>query len=134
NPADARSDIFSFGAVLYEMVTGRRAFRGESLVSTLVAVVERDPPSVSSVNSTTPLEVERLIGRCLRKDVNRRSQSMADIRLALEEIRADSESGKLAPSAAVAKPARRPWTTPVIAVAGLSIAGAAAWWYLGHLD
>lgn len=133
-PVDGRSDIFSFGAVLYEMLSGRRAFRGESLVSTLAAVVERDPPSVSSVNPGLPLEVDRLIGRCLRKDINRRSQSMADIRLALEEIRADSESGRLIPSAAVAKTVNWRWMRPAIAVAGLGIAAAATWLYRNHTD
>jgi serine/threonine protein kinase len=84
---DARSDIFSFGAVLYEMITGQRAFRGDSRISTLAAVVEKDPPPVSESSASTPPEVERVIARCLRKDVNRRSQSMADVKLALEELR-----------------------------------------------
>ncbi len=91
-PLDERSDIFSFGAVLYEMVTGQAAFRGESRASTLAAVLEKDPPPLSQISSTTPPELERLIARCLRKDVHRRSQHMADVKLALDELRADSES------------------------------------------
>ena len=63
---DARSDIFSFGAVLYEMITGQRAFRGESKISTLAAIVEKAPPPASEISSSTPPEVERLIGRCAR--------------------------------------------------------------------
>src|SRR5437763_12458404 len=70
-PVDARSDIFSFGAVLYEMVTGQRAFRGESRASTLAAVVEKEPQPPSEINVATPPEFERVIARCLRKDVNR---------------------------------------------------------------
>ena len=108
-PVDARSDIFSFGAVLYEMVTGQRAFRGESTISTLAAVVERDPPSIREINASIPVEVERLVGRCLRKDIDRRSQNMTDVRLALEEIRADSESGRLSTVAVARNPSRRLW-------------------------
>uniref|UniRef100_Q01RF2 non-specific serine/threonine protein kinase n=1 Tax=Solibacter usitatus (strain Ellin6076) TaxID=234267 RepID=Q01RF2_SOLUE len=95
-PVDARSDIFSFGAVLYEMITGRRAFGGESRVSTLAAVVEKDPVPPSEIAAGTPPELERLIARCLRKEVGRRSQSMADVKLALEELRDEADSGKLA--------------------------------------
>ena len=95
-PVDTRSDIFSFGAVLYEMITGQRAFSGESRASTLSAIVEKDPPPLSEISSTNVPELERLIARCLRKDVNRRSQNMADVKLALEELRDESESGKLA--------------------------------------
>jgi serine/threonine protein kinase len=93
---DARSDIFSFGVVVYEMITGQRAFRGESRASVLAAVLSKEPPDMGEIAAATPPEVERLIVRCMRKDVNRRSQSMADVKLALEELREASESGKLA--------------------------------------
>jgi tRNA A-37 threonylcarbamoyl transferase component Bud32 len=127
-PVDARSDIFSFGAVLYEMITGQRAFRGESKISTLAAIVEKDPPSASEISSSTPPEVERLIARCLRKDVNRRSQNMADVKLALEELRDESASGKLARTAAVGDAGSRRWVWPTVAVACVLIAAAAFIW------
>jgi serine/threonine protein kinase len=127
-PVDARSDIFSFGTVMYEKVTGQRAFRSESKVSTLAAVVEKDPPPVSEVSSSTPPEVERLITRCLRKDVNRRGQNMADVKLSLEELRDESASGKLArPSAAADARARR-WLWPAVVIASVLIAVAAFLW------
>lgn len=82
---DERSDIFSFGSLLFEMVTGRRAFQGESKISVLAAILHHDPPGVREVAAGVPADVERTIIRCLRKDPNRRSQHMADIRVALQE-------------------------------------------------
>jgi Tol biopolymer transport system component len=126
-PVDARSDIFSFGAVLYEMVTGQRAFRGDSRISTLAAVVEKEPQPISETGAVVPSELERLIIRCLRKDLNRRSQSIADVKLALEELRDDSESGKLG-QRPVSAPARRRWLWPAVCAA--IAVGADAWAYL----
>jgi eukaryotic-like serine/threonine-protein kinase len=88
---DARSDIFSFGSVLYEMISGRRAFQGDSKIATLSAVCYKDPPPIEGL----PLDLEKLIGRCLRKEPDRRFQHMADVRVALHEIKEESDSGKL---------------------------------------
>ncbi len=85
-PADARSDVFSFGAVLYEMITGRRAFRGDTKISTLAAILTRDPEPPSRAVPELPRDLEKLIARCLRKDPDRRWQSMADLKVALEEV------------------------------------------------
>jgi serine/threonine protein kinase len=109
-PVDHRSDIFSFGAVLYEMLTGKRAFEGESRMSTLVAVMTKEPSPVTAVKASLPREVERIVSRCLRKELQRRSQSMAEIKLALEEIQQDSESGSSAPVAKSPKGRRLRWT------------------------
>ncbi len=105
---DARSDIFSFGAVLYEMVTGRRAFGGDSKLSTLASVLHSEPTPLSQAGSGVPREVERIISRCLRKDPQRRWQSMADVKVALEDTLEELESGKLdgAEGAALVKPRR----------------------------
>jgi serine/threonine protein kinase len=89
---DLRSDIFSFGAVLYEMVTGRRAFAGDSKMSTLSAILKDEPKAPEGA----PPDLEKIIRRCLRKDPARRFQHMDDLRVALEEVREDSESGRLA--------------------------------------
>jgi eukaryotic-like serine/threonine-protein kinase len=127
-PVDARSDIFSFGAVLYEMITGQRAFRGESRASTLAAVLEKDPQPPSESSSTTPPELDRLVARCLRKDVNRRSQNMADVKLALEELRDESESGKLPRPAAAPVAGARRWVWQAVVMACALIAAAALTW------
>jgi serine/threonine protein kinase len=83
---DARSDIFSFGAVLYEMVTGRRAFAGTCVMETLAAVIDVDPKPPSEVAPGVPKDLERLILRCLRKDPARRIQHMADVKVELLEL------------------------------------------------
>jgi len=83
---DERSDIFSFGAVLYEMITGRRAFNGASQLSTLASVLHVDPVPVREARDQVPREVERIIERCLRKDPRRRWQNVADLKIALEDV------------------------------------------------
>jgi serine/threonine protein kinase/Flp pilus assembly protein TadD len=80
---DARSDIFSFGSVLYEMVAGRRAFAGDSTVGTLAAILHQDPTPIEGI----PPELGQIIARCLRKEPDRRIQHMDDVALALEELR-----------------------------------------------
>jgi serine/threonine protein kinase len=78
---DARSDIFSFGAVLYEMVTGRRPFAGGSSAELLAALLKEQPRPPSEVVPDVPKELERIILRCLRKEPGRRFQTMADVRI-----------------------------------------------------
>jgi Tol biopolymer transport system component len=93
---DARSDIFSFGSVLYEMITGRQAFPGTSKLSSLSSVLTRDPQPVSQSIPGIPSELDRLIQRCLKKDPARRWQSMADVKVALEELIEQLDSGAVA--------------------------------------
>ncbi len=76
---DARSDIFSFGAVLYEMLTGQRAFEGSSQASIIAAILERDPPPLTVVAPITPPALDRVVRKCLAKDPDRRWQSAADL-------------------------------------------------------
>ena len=83
--ATVRSDIFSFGALLYEMATGRRAFEGGSAASILAAVLRDEPIIPASIAGNAPPALEAIIERCLRKDPRRRFQHMGDLRLALEE-------------------------------------------------
>ena len=81
---DARSDIFSFGSVLYEMHTGRRAFQGESKVSTLSAILNKEP---ARLGAGIPEDLEKVVSRCLRKDAERRIQHIGDVKIALEELK-----------------------------------------------
>jgi serine/threonine protein kinase/WD40 repeat protein len=120
---DARSDVFSFGAVLYEMVTGQRAFRGDSGASTLAAILRSEPRPASDVVPDLPREVERIIARCLRKDPARRFQHMDDLKVALQELKEESDSGTL--SAVVPRTARshRPWVLGGLALAALVALG-----------
>jgi serine/threonine protein kinase/Tol biopolymer transport system component len=92
---DARSDIFSFGSVLYEMVTGRRAFQGNTNLSMLAAILEKEPPPASTLGANVPHDLEKIITRCLRKDPDRRFQHMDDVKIALEELKEESDSDRL---------------------------------------
>lgn len=92
---DARSDIFSFGSVIYEMVTGRRPFECSSKVSTVSAILHKEPRPLAEVAPDVPAELDKIISRCLRKDPNRRAQHAGDIKLALEELGEDAVSRNL---------------------------------------
>jgi Tol biopolymer transport system component len=126
---DARSDIFSFGVVLYEMLTGRRAFQGDSKMSTLAAILNHEPEPVEQVVKGIPREVSRVLYRCLRKEPQRRAQSMADLKLVLEEVKEESESGTLQAPPATARGGKlRRITLAVLTV--LAVVAGAAFWYL----
>ena len=122
---DARSDIFSFGAMLYEMVTGVRAFAGD------VRRGHAEPPSCGRSRSRrprcvpgVPSDLEKVILRCLRKDPERRFQHMVDVKVALQEIKEDSESG----TAAVTVPSkRRSRLIGALAASVVLVAGLTAW-------
>ena len=117
---DARSDIFSFGSVLYEMVTGRRAFPGDSRLSTLFAIVREEPKPPGKIVEGLPREVETIIARCLRKDPGRRFQIMDDVRIALEEVQEATASGTLIQGLGVGR--RRParlWAYGLVIVVAL---------------
>ena len=104
---DARSDIFSFGAVLYQMITGRRAFAGDSHVGTLSKVLNEEPAAPGTFITGLSPDVERTILRCLRKDPARRFQTMADLKVAIDDLVTDS-SATVPTQPAVSRPAQ-PW-------------------------
>jgi serine/threonine protein kinase len=120
-PVDARSDIFSFGAVVYEMATGRRAFTGDSAISTLSAVLHQEPKPLEGL----PHDLEKTILRCLRKDPAKRFQHMDDVCVALEELKEDSDSGNLRTLGAHPRRRVRLWAA-IVASAGI-VSLVAAW-------
>ncbi|HTR02571.1 MAG TPA: serine/threonine-protein kinase, partial [Thermoanaerobaculia bacterium] len=83
-PADARSDIFALGAILYEMLSGQRAFRGDSAGETMAAILKEDPPDLSVTNQNVSPGLERIVRHCLEKNPERRFQSASDIAFDLE--------------------------------------------------
>jgi serine/threonine protein kinase len=123
---DARSDIFSFGSVLYEMVKGGQAFHGDTKASTLAAILKDNPRPASQLVDGLPREVERLISRCLQKEVNRRCQHIDDVKIVLEELKEESDSGVLG-TAAVSRPKPRRRLTWALSVAALAIATVGVW-------
>jgi Tol biopolymer transport system component/tRNA A-37 threonylcarbamoyl transferase component Bud32 len=131
-PVDARSDIFSLGSVLYEMVTGRKAFQGDTKFSTLTAVLREEPKRAGELVEGLPKEVERVISRCLRKEPTRRFQHMDDVRVELEELKEESDSGKLLAASAPQPVRRRSWLWAGGLLVLLAIGGAVTWLILSR--
>jgi len=117
---DARSDIFSFGLVLYEMLTGKRAFDGASPATVIAAIMERPAPSITEL---APPALDRVLKRCLEKDPENRWQSARDLKAELEWIAQTPSAG----STAVALVRRRPWLPWVVAGLLAVLAAVASW-------
>ena len=95
-PLDARTDLFSFGAVLYEMATGRQAFSGETTAVIFHKLLGDDPAPVTQINPGLPSELDRIISKCLEKDRDLRCQSAAEVRADLKRLKRDPSSGRSA--------------------------------------
>ncbi len=126
-PADARSDIFSFGAVLFEILTRRRAFRGETAAETMTAILREEPPSLEAIDPTLPPALDRVVKRCLEKRPEERFQSATDIAFAIEAL-----SGVTARAPALTEPASRRIARSLgralVALAIAVLAALAGWW------
>lgn len=121
-PADLRSDIFSLGAILYEMVAGLRAFRGESSVETMNAILKEDPPPIPG---NVPPALERVIRRCLEKAPDERFESARDLSFALEALAALSSASGPEPALTVQN--KRFWPmAAILTLAGLALAAGGA--------
>jgi Tol biopolymer transport system component len=126
-PADARSDIFAFGAILYEALSGQRAFKGDSAADTMSAILREDPPDLSVTNQNVSPGLDRIVRHCLEKNPEQRFQSARDLAFDLEALSGVSAPAR-APAPSTREPARR---VPAPAAAAAAILLAAAAWFAG---
>ena len=124
---DSRADIFAFGAILYEMLSGRRAFSGETTVDTMTAILKEDPPDLPVVDRHIPPALERIVDRCLEKNPAARFQSTMDLAFALEALSA--HSGATQAVSGVPAPGKRDrlaWALVVVLALALALTAAVA--------
>jgi len=122
--ADARSDIFSFGIVLFELLAGERPFTGDSAVQTMNAILTEDPPALVTTGRPLPPAFERVVRHCLEKNPEERFQSARDLAFALDALSSSSASTSAIAAVEPVRPRRRPWpvATAVLAVVALVLA------------
>jgi serine/threonine protein kinase/Tol biopolymer transport system component len=134
-PADPRSDIFSFGAILYEMISGKRAFHGDTAADTMSAILKEETPELSETARNVPPGLERIVRHCLEKVPAQRFHSAGDLAFDLEaltDISTTSKSGAQAVAAQVPEAKPKSKLFPLLAALALGIAMLGLGWYIGH--
>ena len=126
NTVDRRADIWAFGCVLYEMLTGRRAFDGASAVEVISDVLKTDP-EWAALPAGTPTVVRSLLRRCLQKDPSRRLRDAADARFQIEEALSDSGDAAPGRTTAFSAPARRTWSVAAVIIASAAAVAVSLW-------
>ena len=129
---DPRTDIFAFGAVLYEMLAGKRAFRRDTTPETMTAVLKEDPPDISESSPTVSPALDRIVRRCLEKSPDQRFQNAKDLSFALGSL---SGSDSSAAAKVVTSPRDRSataWKSAASALGVIAVAGALAWFFVPH--
>ena len=132
--ADDRSDIFSFGVVLYETLSGQRAFAGRSAADRASAILREDPPDLRSSGRNIPVALDRIVHRCLEKNPEQRFQSAYDLAFHLETLSTDSETGAVTATGAdgVGKKTSVRGLGLAIALVAILLAALLGWWYRGR--
>ncbi len=127
--ADARTDLFAFGAVLYEVLTGHRAFKRATAAETMTAILNDDPPDLSTTRTDLPAALDRIVRHCLEKNPAERFQTALDVAFALEALSGGSTASQppipASPAAAVERKPVLAWS---VAAAALLVAAVAVWW------
>ncbi len=123
--ADARSDIFAFGVILYEMLTGRRAFQKDTPAETMSAILNEDPPPASQTVQIIPASIQKIVGRCLEKKPEKRFQHASDLGFALETL---SDSGSTGIPAVGQPVSGKSWIWIAAAAVAFAICGFILWW------